>query len=681
MRTRIDVASASFDGAPLVLDAPVALAVAGETDPSPLVEAGDLVRVAGTLRLPERGGPRRSPFELPDQPQLLVKSALQIERLSGPSGLLAPVHAARAALKRRLRANLAGAPEADRTALALLLAFVLGETQDLSVPVVGAFRDGGVAHIVAISGLQVALVAAVLGFLVRKAGASLAARDATVLAATLLFAVFAGGRPPVWRAALMIGLYLLARLLGRPTSPEHVLGFSACAILLSDPAALFDVGFLLTFAAVFGLAEFGAPAVVALREAGVPALLADAVGATLGAELAVLPVQAHVFNVVPFVALLSNPFIVPLSGVFLLAGLSLLPFLALSPGTAGAAIVPLRLLSDLQFGILDALDRLGAVRVVPTPSFALATAIAGLLLVAGLASARAVRRGALAGALLAVAAVVAAPSAAAGAGTVVLRSVDVGQGDAWLLVTPRGRVLVDGGGSPDRAYEFGRLRLLPKLADFRAVALDAVVLTHPHPDHARGLLAVLSSLPVGRVVLPRGAPRNAFLDEVLAVARKRRLVLERLGAGDLFEAAGLTFDVLHPRDGPYARAPENNGSLVLRARAEGRTVLLTGDVESAAERDLLGSGADLRADVLKVPHHGSRTSTTPDFLARVGPRVALVGVGRRNRFGHPAPDVLRRLAGAGVRVFRTDRDGDVALTLSAGRVLPGFPESVARSAP
>ena len=168
---------------------------------------------------------------------------------------------------------------------------------------------------------------------------------------------------------------------------------------------------------------------------------------------------------------------------------------------------------------------------------------------------------------------------------------DVGQGDAWLLVTPRGRVLVDGGGSPDRAYEFGRLRLLPKLADLGAVSLDAVVLTHPHPDHARGLLAVLDSLPVGRVVLPRAAPRNAFLDEFLAVARKRRLVLERLGAGARFEAAGLAFDVLHPGDDPYPRARENNGSLVLRARAEGRTLLLTGDVESAAERDLVASGA------------------------------------------------------------------------------------------
>ncbi len=680
-RSRIDVESALVDGKPLALEAPVALVVAGETDASLVAEVGERVRVRGALRLPERGGPRRAPFDLPDQPHILLKSALQIERLGGPSGFLAPVHAARAAVKRRVRANLAGAPEADRTALALLLAFVLGDTQDVPLAAVGAFRDGGVAHIVAISGLQVALVAALLGFLVRKAGASLRARDAIVLVATLLFAVFAGGRPPVWRAALMIGLYFAARLLGRPTSPEHVLGFSACVILLGDPSSLFDVGFLLTFAAVFGLAEFGAPIAAWLRGRGVPALLADAVGATLGAELAVLPVQAHVFNIVPFVALLSNPFIVPLSGVFLFAGLGLLPFLILSPAAAAAAIVPLRLLSELQFGILEALDRLHAVRVVPTPPFALVAGTAGLLLVAGFARARAVRRGSLACALAAVVAVVAAPSRAAAPGTVVLESVDVGQGDCWLLVTPAGRVLVDGGGSPDRAYEFGRLRLVPKLADLGAVSLDAVVLTHPHPDHARGLLAVLSSLPVGRVILPRAAPGNLFLDEFLAAATKRRLVLERLGAGARFEAAGVAFDVLHPPDYPYPRARENNGSLVLRARAGGRTLLLTGDVEGLAERDLLASGADLSADVFKVPHHGSRTSTSPDFLARVSPRVGLVGVGRRNRFGHPAPEVLARLAGAGVRVFRTDRDGDIALTFEAGRVLPAFPESVARASP
>ncbi len=211
----------------------------------------------------------------------------------------------------------------------------MGETADLPGDTVAAFRDGGVAHVVAISGLQVALVAAGAGALLRRVRIPGAVRDSVLLAVTLLFAVFAGGRPPVFRAALMIGLYLLARLLGRPTSPAQVVGFAALVLLLAGPEDLFDVGFLLTFSAVFGLAAFGVPAAAWLAGRGLrPRFLADAVGATVGAEIAVFPVQAFVFNVVPFVGLLTNPVVVPLSILFLYAGLLLLPLLLLSPLTA-----------------------------------------------------------------------------------------------------------------------------------------------------------------------------------------------------------------------------------------------------------------------------------------------------------------------------------------------------------
>jgi competence protein ComEC len=318
---------------------------------------------------------------------------------------------------------------------------------------------------------------------------------------------------------------------------------------------------------------------------------------------------------------------------------------------------------------------------VPTPAFALVAATAALLVVAGLTRRPALRRAALTGAAMVVLALVLARPIAAERGTVVLQALDVGQGDAWLLVTPEGRVLVDGGGSPDRAYDFGRLRLVPRLTDLGAVAFDAVVLTHPHPDHTRGLLAVLTSLPVARVVLPRAAPRNLFLDEFEDAAARRHLVLERFGAGQRFTAAGLSFDVLHPGDGPYPRARENNGSLVLRVALAGRTAILAGDIEALAESDLVASDRDLAADVLKVPHHGSRTSTSAAFLARVSPRLGLIGVGRRNRFGHPAADVVERLASAGVRTFRTDRDGDIALLFAGGRVWPVFPEHLARGMP
>ncbi len=676
-RARLDVESATSGGLPVAFEAPVALVVAGGADPSDVAEIGDRIRVRGPVRLPEDPPSARSPFRFPAQPRLVLKSAGQIDRIAGPAGPLGFLQSLHAAVKRRLKRNLADASAEDRRAVAFVLAFAMGETADLPAETVAAFRDGGVAHIVAISGLQVALVAAGLGFLLSTLHLSVRARDSATLAATLLFAVFAGGRPPVFRAALMIALYLGSRLIGRPTSPGQVVGFSALVLLLAEPEDLFDVGFLLTFAAVFGLSAFGAPIARWLREKGLrPAIAVDAAAATVGAELAVFPIQAFVFNVVPFVGLLSNPIVVPLSVLFLYLAILLSPLLLVSPLAAAAAVGPLRLLSDAMVGVLSVLDGLGAVRFISTPPYLLSVFVALLLLVAGTARLAAARRGsvALAAAVMGFLLVRRAPPAEPG--TARLQALDVGQGDAWLLVSPQGRVLVDGGGSRDRDYEMGRLRLLPKLADRGVVSLDAVVLTHPHPDHSRGLLAVLALLPVGEVFLPATAPRNEFLDEFLEAAERRRLPLRRLAAGDRFPAGGFDFDVLHPSGHPYLRSPENNSSLVLRTQVEGRTILLMGDVEAPAERDLLDRPASLRADILKVAHHGSATSTIPELLAAVAPRVALIGVGRHNRFGHPSPAVLARLSEARVKTFRTDHDGDVALLVRGGRILPLFPESV-----
>ena len=269
------------------------------------------------------------------------------------------------------------------------------------------------------------------------------------------------------------------------------------------------------------------------------------------------------------------------------------------------------------------------------------------------------------------------PSRVAADGTALFQALDVGQGDAWLVTTPTGRILVDGGGSYDTAYDFGRLRLLPKLADHGAVSFDAVVLTHPHPDHSRGLVAVLGLMPVKALYVARGAPRNEFLDELLEAARRRGVPVLRTGAGERFQAAGLSFDVLHPGPDPYPRSAENNGSLVLRVALGARRLLLTGDIERLAEADLVESGTPLEADLLKVCHHGSRTSTTEPFLRAVAPTVGVIGVGRHNSFGHPNPAVLDRLRQARVRVFRTDLDGDVGIRIEGARMLPLFADAVA----
>ncbi|MEO6324440.1 MAG: DNA internalization-related competence protein ComEC/Rec2 [Thermoanaerobaculia bacterium] len=670
--TRLKPGSARVNGEDLGLEGEVGLVVAGELDPTATIGLGDLVRVESPLRLPDGPLSARTPFALPPTARMTLKSARMIERLEGPAGPLAPIHRVHRALQSRLRSNLSAADAGERRALSLLEAFLLGDTSDLSTDTASAFRDGGVAHIISISGLHVGLLAALLALGLARLGASVRARDLLVLLATLAFAVFAGGRPPVLRSALMIGLYLLARLVGRPVSLAHVIGLSALFLLLANPANIVDIGFQLTYAAVFGLLVFVAPLAALLQASRVPRFLAGSLGATLGAEIAVFPIQALVFNVVPFVALVSNLVIVPLSGVFLTAGLASVPFLTASATTARIAIVPLRLLADTMLAALALLDRAHAFRLIPTPAFVTVVLLSVGLVIAGLAAKALVRRAFAAAALLLGAGILFQPAVRAAEGTVLFQALDVGQGDAWLLVSSEGRVLVDGGGTIDGTYEFGRLRLVPKLADLGAVSFDTVFLSHPHPDHARGLLGVLNLASVGRLVIPRGAPRNVFLDEVLDAAARRHIAVLRAGAGDRVHAAGLDFAVLHPGPDTYPRARENNGSLVLKTLVAGRTLLLTGDIEAAAEHDLLARGEALSADVLKVAHHGSRTSTGAEFLGAVSPRVAWIGVGRRNHFGHPTREVLDRLAEAHARTFRTDRDGDGSLVFASGRIFPIF---------
>jgi competence protein ComEC len=251
----------------------------------------------------------------------------------------------------------------------------------------------------------------------------------------------------------------------------------------------------------------------------------------------------------------------------------------------------------------------------------------------------------------------------------VVTALDVGQGDATLIDLPDGRLaLIDGGGLPGSALDIGARVLLPVLRARRRSHLDLVVLTHPHPDHFGGLLSLLDNVSVGEFWYPgeHGSPAEATSPVAEMVRRLRargvrvRTAPELCGEQDLVPpGAGYGIDVLGPCPDLEPGASENDNSLVLRVHAGERSALFMGDAERSAERRLLESGRALGADFLKVGHHGSRSSSTPEFIARVQPAVASISAGLGNRFGHPHPETLATLEAAGVLALRVDALGSV----------------------
>jgi competence protein ComEC len=244
---------------------------------------------------------------------------------------------------------------------------------------------------------------------------------------------------------------------------------------------------------------------------------------------------------------------------------------------------------------------------------------------------------------------------------------DVGQGDAIVIQTPSGHVLLVDTGGRTAEDDMGRRVVMPFLRAKGINDIDAVVLTHPDEDHIAGAATILDRFPVDRLLISGISSANSTYNRIFHLAEQRHVVTAMLTRGQQIQFRdGVSAEVLNPS--PTDSVSHNNGSIVLRVQYGSTSVILTGDAEALAEDEISRLCGDVHADVLKLGHHGSHTSTTPQFLDSVKPQAVVISVGRRNQFGHPHPDVLNRLSERHIRTFRTDRDGEVAL-VSDGHTL------------
>lgn len=588
-------------------------------------------------------------------------------------------------------------------AAGIYLGMIVGQAGYLSQEIRDQFMASGTVHILSISGSHIGLVAFLVFFVIKAACRRLPPRwllelsrrlTPTRLAAAgtvlpvVAYTLLAGSEVATVRSLVMVLLFLLAVWLGREERLFLTLACAALLILLHDPDALFDVSFQLSYCSVLAIAwvihlrkEAEGDAGLEVPAAAHPghrliAWLSTYAWITGGVTLATLPLVAHHFNQVSWVGLLANLFVIPLAGLFLVPLGLVSALLAVLTGSSSLPLARLNQMGlDGLLAVVQVMARLpGAEWHVASPSVPAVIAFYALLLAAvALRERRVIRMACLVGVSGLVLWWGWSPRALPGKEMVRVTVLDVGQGDAIVLELPDGKTVLIDGGTRQETFDMGRGVVAPYLWDRGIFRLDHVIATHPQLDHAGGLISIVRLFPVARYWDNGVSRQEHFYQDLRRTLRERSVpVTSALEGQTIHDAGDCRLLVLNPPPLTPDRVETaagsgttlNNRSIVTRLDCGPHSFLFTADVEMETLARLTLHPGTVKTRVLKVPHHGAKSSLHEAWLRRLGPDVAVISVGRRNPYGHPAPPVLEAYRDLGIALYRTDRDGAVWITAS-----------------
>ena len=555
----------------------------------------------------------------------------------------------------------------------ILRALLIGDMGYVPKATKDAYSRTGVNHILSISGFHVGIIALFIFQLIMLGAKTseflllnLNLRRFVLLLTLpiLLFYLFlSGAAPATVRSLIMIGFYIVTLMLEREVDPVNSLMLAALFILVISPPALFDLSFQLSFLAFWGLLVLTPLFMMPFNKLseGIPRKLLLFFLASAAATGATLLTVAYYFHRVSWTGLISNFFIVPLMGYgAVVIGFSALPFYSSAPIIAKSLILGAAWLVKISNGIFAVIDK------IPTLTFLnpsridllLFYILLSIITFIGTRKGKQIFSGALS--LLWIGSVL--TRSIPDSGKLVITMFSVGQGESTLISFADGkRMLVDGGGNVrEGGQDVGERLLAPALWRMGVKKLDYVVLSHPHPDHMQGLKFVARNFPVGEVWEGSRIESKDYWELHRSLFEKEVPVRFFKNTSYQTVLGGARVKVLaHPQ--PADKDDLNDESLVFRLEYGNFSILFTGDIGFEAESDILLLKENIKSTVLKVPHHGSRFSSSESFLDAVAPEYALISAGYHNSFHLPASQTLEKLQSRGVRVYRTDFDGTIQM--------------------
>jgi competence protein ComEC len=618
-----------------------------------------------------------------------VRSSADLHKVQGRTSFLSSFR--RCAFRLRQAMSRAINHRLSEPAAGFVRTMVVGERTDVPAQVEDGFRAAGATHVLSVSGLHLAVVAALVFQFLHRLVARFpswslrippkALASALSLPAVGFYTLLTGEAVATVRSAIMASIVLGAAVINRPLSLAASIAAAAVVLLSRSPLALLDVSFQLSFASVIGLGLFArwllplnSPRVSSRSRRALGWLLRS-LSASFAASLVTLPLVAHHFGEITPAAPVGNLALVPIVELVVLPCGLVGSLLALvQPWLGALPLLAAGWASRLALELAEIFRQFAPVILVRFPNWCetlLLVCAAACLLRAWMAeSLHRMRWFLLGGAalVLALGSLFVRDAVRRTSSDLRLTFIDVGQGDSALIEGPAGFVaLIDGGGHYDNSFDTGARIVEPVLRARGITKLDLVILSHPHPDHMNGLFRILRRFPVGALWTQGDAGDNPAYWDLINLARERGVPTPSPGS---FASSGLVVEALGPRVGNSIAVPAglgaNDASLVVRFSYAGRRVLFTGDIGRDGEAELLGqnsAGMDLTCDILKMPHHGSRYSSSAEFLAAVLPRWAVASAGRYNRFNLPNPIAIERYVRRGIQVLRTDHAGAVTSTI------------------
>jgi len=549
----------------------------------------------------------------------------------------------------------------------LLIGMLLGEKGFIPPDLKEIFAEAGIMHILAVSGLHVGIIAMALLALLSMLRLPKKLKLLTLILILIMYASITGYRPSVLRATIMFVLLIGGKLINRGRNLNISLFFAAFLILLLNPLTLYDAGFLLSFVVTFFIINLS-PILQELYSK-IIIWIRNPLAVSTAAWIGIFPLSAYFFSKVSMISIISNIFIIPLTGIAVILGFITFFFGLVSISLAGV-------IANINYLVLNIITLIAksfsslpfAFVYVAQPSVLIIilyylTVFFIIEIFYKKEISQNIRKKAVFGILLIILLIIIVQILYP-ADNLKVTFINVGQGDCILIEAPNKiNILIDGGGTPQSNFDVGNKIVIPYLRRKGINEIDLLVLTHPHLDHLEGLLPVLKELKVDRVLDSGLICDLPEYREFVSIIQKKGIPYHQAKAGDNFIFNNnLEIFLLNPlySSDYYNDSDFNNASIVVKLFYKNADFLFTGDIEETSEKKLLIWHNILQSDVLKVAHHGSATSTNLDFLNKVEPSIAIVTVGKNN-FGHPSKKVIERLEDKNIKIYRTDENGTIII--------------------